>query len=139
MISNSDIYSPEKRSEIMRLIRGHDTKPELVVRSVIHRLGFRFRLHTAELPGRPDIVLSRLKKVVFVHGCFWHQHPGCPRASLPKTRTLWWKNKLTRNFQRDIENQKCLRRQGWRVLVIWQCKMGDSVQLETVLLRFLRQ
>src|SRR5215213_643415 len=136
-LNSSDIYSPEKRSEIMGRIKSRDTKPELVVRSLIHYLGFRFRLHAPELPGRPDIVLSRLRKVVFVNGCFWHRHVGCPQARLPKVRGLWWKNKLTRNFERDVETQKRLRGEGWKVFVVWQCQIRDLSLLEKNLREFL--
>lgn len=133
----TDVYSPEKRSEIMGRIKGSDTKPERVVRSLVHRMGFRFRLHVSQLPGRPDIVLPRHRKIIFVHGCFWHQHPGCPRAKLPQTRNEWWKSKLTRNYERDAEIQKNLRKQGWKVLVIWQCQLRDMCMLETKTHKFL--
>jgi DNA mismatch endonuclease (patch repair protein) len=135
----TDIYSPEKRSEIMGRVKGRDTKPERVVRSLIHRMGFRFRLHASQLPGRPDIVLPRHRKVIFVHGCFWHQHPGCRRAKLPQTRAEWWKSKLTRNRQRDLEAQEHLWQQGWKVLVIWQCQLHDPRRLEAGLRKFLHQ
>lgn len=133
----TDIYSPERRSEIMGRVKSRDTKPELVVRSLIHHLGFRYRLHAPDLPGRPDIVMSRLRKVVFVNGCFWHRHVGCPRSKLPHTRRAWWKDKLTRNFKRDIETQKQLQIEGWNVLVVWQCQIQDLSQLEKSLREFL--
>lgn len=136
-VGRADIYSPEKRSEIMGRVKGRDTKPERAVRSLIHRMGFRFRLHASQLPGRPDIVLPRHRKVIFVHGCFWHQHPGCRRAKLPQTRAEWWKSKLTRNSQRDSETQEQLRQQGWEVLVIWQCQLRDPCRLEAELRKFL--
>jgi DNA mismatch endonuclease (patch repair protein) len=133
----TDIYSPEKRSEIMGRVKGRDTKPELVVRSLIHRMGFRFRLYASRLPGRPDIILPRHKKVVFVHGCFWHQHPNCSRAKLPQTRAEWWLSKLSRNRQRDAEIQEQLQEQGWKVLVVWQCQLRDSRALNALLRKFL--
>jgi DNA mismatch endonuclease (patch repair protein) len=122
----SDVFSKEKRSWIMSRISGSNTKPEIIVRKIIHALGFRFRLHDRNLPGTPDIVLPRHKKVIFVHGCFWHGHKGCKRSTLPTTRSAFWKNKLNGNIVRDEENIKYLRRQGWKVHVVWQCQMRES-------------
>ena len=132
-----DIYSPEKRSEIMSRVRCANTGPELRVRKILHALGFRYRLHTDSLPGKPDIVLSKLKKIVMVHGCFWHQHKNCPRASMPSTRLEWWKAKLRRNQMRDRKVNRQLRALGWSVCVIWECQTKKTKQVETRLLRFL--
>ena len=132
-----DIYPPEKRSEIMRKVRGKDTGLERAVRGIIHRLGFRFRLHVADLPGRPDVVLTRHRKVIFVNGCFWHQHRGCPRSKLPKTRAVWWKRKLERNVVRDRAARRRLVLMGWRALVVWECKAGDPRAVEKRLRTFL--
>lgn len=105
----------------MRAIRSCDTKPELVVRRLLFAAGFRYRLHDAKLPGKPDIVLRKWKTAVFVNGCFWHQHEGCPRASIPSSNNEYWLPKLARNKARDREEQAALMAAGWRVLVVWEC------------------
>lgn len=107
----------------MSLIRGRDTKPELIVRRYLHALGLRFRLHVRNLPGRPDIVLPRHRVVVFVHGCFWHQHVGCRFAVMPKNNRAFWEKKLGGNQRRDARAVATLRRAGWRVFTIWECDM----------------
>lgn len=117
-----DFMTDEQRSWNMSRIRSKDTKPELLVRSLIHSLGYRFRLHDRKLPGRPDIVFPKLKKVVFVHGCFWHRHEGCPCAPLPKSNRDFWTAKLNTNRNRDIRNQLQLRERGWSYLIIWECE-----------------
>lgn len=118
-----DRLSKEHRSWNMSRIRGKDTKPELVVRSMLHRMGYRFRLHVKDLPGKPDIVLPKYRTVIFVHGCFWHRHQGCKLAYTPKTRTSSWISKLNQNVRHDQEMQACLRAQGWKVRVIWECQL----------------
>ena len=120
-----DPLSPEHRSWNMSRITGKDTKPERVVRSLLHRLGFRFRLHRKDLPGRPDIVLPKYKTVVLVHGCFWHRHAGCKYAYTPKSRTDFWRKKFERNVARDISSTRKLRDLGWSVLVVWECEVRD--------------
>lgn len=135
----TDIYEPRKRSEIMSRIRGRGTKPELVVRRIAHNLGFRFRLHRKDLPGRPDIVFPRHRAVILVHGCFWHRHPGCKHASSPKTRKLYWKNKLEDNVARDRRNETALRELGWRVMVIWECETKDREAVAARIKSFLPQ
>lgn len=112
------------RSENMRKIRALDTKPELIVRKLVHGLGYRYRLHRKDLPGRPDIVFGPRKKLIFVHGCFWHQHQdhGCSDGRLPKSRLDYWEPKLNRNIERDAENQDRLCKLGWDVLVVWECE-----------------
>ena len=110
-------------------IRGKDTRPELVVRSALHRLGYRFRLHRRDLPGTPDIVLPKHHTVVFVNGCFWHQHRGCRRATLPLTNREFWKVKLNRNAERDKSNIARLKRLGWRTVVIWSCQANTPALL----------
>jgi DNA mismatch endonuclease (patch repair protein) len=117
-----DFLSPGERSAHMRRIRKVDTKPELRVRSVAHALGFRFRLHRRNLPGTPDLVFPRLRKAILVHGCFWHQHPGCRLARLPKSRPEYWLPKLERNAQRDAEARGALAAEGWQTLVVWECE-----------------
>lgn len=128
--------SPE-RSDIMRRVAQRHTRPELIVRSVIHRLGYRFRLHRLDLPGTPDVVLSSRRKVVFVHGCFWHRHPGCRRASTPKTRVEFWMEKFENTLERDRRSQDSLEAAGWSVLTIWSCELSDTAALEQRLRKFL--
>ena len=135
----TDIFDPEKRSEIMSRIRGRDTKPELIVRKIAHALGFRFRLHRKDLPGRPDIVFPRHQAVIVVHGCFWHRHPGCKRASSPKTRVRYWQNKFEGNVVRDKRNETALRDLGWKVMVIWECETKDHEAVATRIESFLRR
>jgi len=110
-----------------------DTAPELAVRSMAHRMGFRFRLHRRELPGRPDLVFPGQRLAVFVHGCFWHQHPGCANATMPKTRPEFWRRKLNGNVERDRRNCDQLTRLGWRTLVIWECETEDPARLYSIL------
>ena len=124
-----DRISPEERSRIMSHIRSKDTKPEKRLRSLLHRLGFRFRLHRKDLPGTPDIVLPKYRTVIFVHGCFWQQHPGCKKATLPRSNVEFWKNKLEKNIERDKEVEKKLIETGWNVIVIWECEIKKTYSL----------
>lgn len=125
------------RSRIMRAIRKANTRPELAVRRMLHADGFRFRLHRRDLPGTPDIVLPRHRTIVQVHGCFWHQHPGCRHATLPRSRPDYWLPKLERNVTRDAENLSKLQQLGWRVLTVWECEIGDRDTLAARLGGFL--
>lgn len=134
---STDIFTAEKRSEIMARIGSKDTKPELLVRSLLHRLGYRFRLHRRSLPGTPDIVLPKYSAVIFVHGCFWHQHPGCKKATLPKQNATFWKNKLEGNRRRDQLVRQQLRDKGWDVLIIWECETRNIGEVRQKLERFL--
>ena len=118
-----DIYSKEKRSKVMAAVRGRDTSPERQVRRLVHRMGFRFRLHQADLPGKPDMVFRRFHKVIFVHGCFWHRHPGCRRATTPASNREFWERKLARSVKRDAENIRRLAADGWKALVVWECEL----------------
>lgn len=118
----------------MSRIKGRDTVPEKRVRSLLHRLGFRFSLRNQKLPGRPDIVLKSRKVAIFVHGCFWHRHKGCRNAVLPKTRADFWRSKLDGNVQRDKRNAVALKLQGWSVLTIWECEVDDESRLSQKLL-----
>ena len=118
----ADTFTRQKRSEVMSRIRSGNTKPEIKVRSFLHRLGFRFSLRTARLPGKPDVVLKKYKTVVFVHGCFWHLCPHCKSGRLPKSNLAYWKKKLFNNKKRDQKNIKSLLDLGWKVLVIWECQ-----------------
>ena len=116
----------------MAAIKGRDTRPELLVRRLLHKLGYRFRLHQRELPGTPDIVLPGRRVVIFVHGCFWHRH-GCSNSVLPRTRTEWWEAKLDRTVERDAQNIAALEELGWDVLVLWECLLGDEPDLQSKL------
>ena len=130
----TDKLSPVERSAHMRRIRKTDTRPELAVRRAAHRLGYRFRLHRPDLPGTPDLVFPRLRKVILVHGCFWHQHPGCRFARQPKSRLDYWLPKLERNRTRDAEAQAALRKLGWDVLVVWECQVGADADAASLII-----
>lgn len=121
----------------MRRIRKTNTGPELRVRRAAHKLGYRFRLHRRDLPGTPDLVFPRLRKIVLVHGCFWHQHPGCRLARLPKSRSEYWLPKLSRNQKRDYQAIVALRELGWEVLVVWECQSSTEEAAATILAPFL--
>ncbi|MEA2040470.1 MAG: very short patch repair endonuclease [Thermodesulfobacteriota bacterium] len=123
----TDVYSEEKRSQVMSRVHGKNTKPEICVRSALHREGYRFRLHRVDLPGKPDIVLPLYHTVIFVNGCFWHQHPGCRKATIPQNNRPFWKRKLTRTVQRDAQNKADLLGLGWNVITIWECEMRNSM------------
>ena len=135
----TDIFDPEKRTEIMSRIRGRDTKPELIVRRIAHGLGFRFRLHREDLPGCPDIVFPRHRAVIVVHGCFWHRHPGCKHASSPKTRERYWQDKFKANVVRDRRNETGLHDLGRKVMVIWECETRDPDAVAARIESFLRR
>jgi DNA mismatch endonuclease (patch repair protein) len=134
-----DRIAPEVRSRMMAAIRGRDTKPELLVRRLLHAMGYRFRLHRRDLPGCPDIVLPRHRAVVFVHGCFWHRHRNgrCRLATTPKSRVGFWASKFRANRERDARSRRALARLGWKVLVLWECEMEEPQRLEARLARFL--
>ena len=133
----TDILTPEERSERMSRIRSRDTTPELVVRHTVHRMGYRYRLHRRDLPGTPDLVFGPRRKVIFVHGCFWHLHEGCRRARIPKSRVDFWRPKLEGNRARDERNRAELERRRWGVLVIWECEIKDRSELEQRIEEFL--
>lgn len=133
----ADTFTPEKRSACMRAIKSKDTKPERLVRSMIHALGYRFRLHRDDLPGTPDIVLPRLRKIVLVHGCFWHAHQNCKVAHIPKSNSNYWPSKLQCTVRRDARNQRRLRQLGWSVMVLWECSLKDVDRVSARLARFL--
>lgn len=126
----TDHLTTEKRSWNMRQVRNKNTAPEILTRSLMHAMGLRFRLHRKNLPGCPDIVLAKYRTVVFVHGCYWHRHPGCKYASTPKTNTAFWLSKFTQNSNRDTENSRKLKSLGWNVLIIWQCETKDIEKLK---------
>jgi len=134
-----DVFSEEKRSWIMSRVKNKDTKPELIVRSIVHRLGYRFRKNNLNLPGRPDIVLARHHKVIFVHGCFWHGHRRCKRALRPTTNKIFWDKKLDANIARDKHNNKLLKSLGWKTLIIWECQIKNQDKLLSKLENFLKE
>jgi len=135
-----DKLSPERRSLNMSRIRAKNTSPELIVRRIVHSLGFRYRLHVPSLPGKPDLVFPRLKRIIDVRGCFWHQHSlGCPDSRIPRSRLDYWQPKLKRNCERDVKNARQLRRCGWSILVVWECETRDLAKLAIRLIRFLNQ
>jgi DNA mismatch endonuclease, patch repair protein len=122
----ADIVSPEQRSWNMSRITGKNTKPELRLRSILHRAGYRFRLHVSSLPGRPDIVLPRYRTAIFVNGCFWHRHRGCSKSYTPSSRTAFWTAKFEATIARDAKKAAELRKQGWNVLTVWECELQQS-------------
>jgi len=132
-----DRFTSQERSRIMSRIKGRDTKPEKFVRSLLHAMGYRFRLHRKDLPGKPDIVLPKHRKVVFVHGCFWHGHSDCCRAERPKANADFWNKKIDANMARDANAQSSLNKLGWDFLVLWQCEMRDVEKLQRNLECFL--
>jgi DNA mismatch endonuclease (patch repair protein) len=134
-----DVYEKKKRSEIMSRVKRRDTGPELLVRSTVHSLGYRFRLYRPDLPGKPDITLPKHRKVIFVHGCFWHGHKRCPRAERPTTNIAFWRKKLDSNIARDKRNIRQLKKDGWHVLVVWQCQTKKHETLERTLSKFLNE
>ncbi|WP_353389059.1 very short patch repair endonuclease [Halopseudomonas sabulinigri] len=121
-----DIVDQRTRSRMMAGIKGKDTKPEMAVRRYLHAFGYRFRLHREDLPGKPDIVLAKLKTCIFVHGCFWHRHIGCRYATVPKTREDFWSDKFRATVARDLRAIQALKDAGWRVLVVWECEIKHS-------------
>jgi len=133
----ADVFAPEKRSLIMSRIKGRDTRPEILVRSLLHRMGYRFRLHRRDLPGCPDIVFAKHRKVIFVHGCFWHGHPGCRRSERPTANREFWQKKLSGNVERDRKNRLELEKLGWKILIVWTCETRDVARLEGVLKHFM--
>lgn len=122
-VPRTDIVSPEKRSEMMSKVRSKNSVVERKVRSVLHAAGFRFRLHRKDLPGTPDIVLPKYKLVIFVHGCFWHRHEGCPKSSMPKSNREFWEKKFLDNIARDKKAKTILNELGWEVIVVWECEI----------------
>ena len=127
----------EQRSRIMRAVKGADTVPELAVRRLAHRMGFRFRLHRKDLPGKPDLTFPRLRKVIFVHGCFWHGHDCARGARIPVQNREYWTRKVARNMERDSKTRAALRSLGWKSLVVWECEIKDNDRMQRVLRRFL--
>ncbi|NVN84613.1 MAG: DNA mismatch endonuclease Vsr [Rhodopseudomonas sp.] len=127
-----DIVSSDKRSSMMAAVRQKHTKPEVTLRSAVHRLGLRFRLHRRDLPGSPDLVFPAALMVVFVHGCFWHRHEGCRKATTPATRAKFWQEKFAKNIARDRTAKVALENAGWKVLVVWECELSSANAAATV-------
>lgn len=134
-----DRISSTLRSDVMRRVRSRDTAPEISVRKVLHAMGFRFRLHACELPGKPDIVLPKWRTVIFVNGCFWHQHGGCPKAARPSSNVSFWNRKLDRNIARDRTNISRLRATGWRPMTLWECRINDTPAFRRRIGSFIRK
>lgn len=127
-----DTVTTTRRSEIMSRVRCKDTRPEMLVRRLVHGAGYRYRLHVSGLPGRPDLVFAARKKVIFIHGCFWHSHAACPHARIPKSRTEFWSTKLQTNKERDARNLKALADAGWKVLVLWECELQNPALMQKI-------
>jgi DNA mismatch endonuclease, patch repair protein len=132
-----DTLTREERSIRMGLVRGKNTRPELAVRKAVYALGYRYRLHRRNVPGRPDLVFRSRRKVIFVHGCFWHRHPGCARTRTPKSRIPFWEKKFRENVERDEATAHALSQQGWRALTIWECQTESPEELSRLLRDFL--
>lgn len=132
-----DRITADQRSDIMRRIKSRDTSPEMTVRRLVHGMGYRYRLHVKELPGSPDLVFPGRRKVIFVHGCFWHRHPKCRFSTTPKTRVAYWQEKFEKNIARDKRNLKELKKNRWKFLVIWQCEIKDKNSLKKRIACFL--
>ena len=132
-----DTVNPTKRSEIMARIKSKDTKPEILIRKMVHGMGFRFRLHVTSLPGRPDLAFRRMKKVIFVNGCFWHHHNGCKYARMPKSKLEFWIPKLTATTARDTRNIAALESAGWQTLTIWECELADIIAVKKKIMFYL--
>lgn len=132
----ADTWTKGQRSRVMSRVKNKNTTPEVQVRSMLHRMGYRFRLHRRDLPGAPDVVLPRDRKTIFVHGCFWHNH-DCPRGKRPSTRTEFWNPKLDANVERDRANREALEEDGWQVLIVWECELKDSETVREKLRHFM--
>ena len=130
-----DIYSKGKRSWNMSRVRSQDTKPEMIVRSFLHRNGFRFRLHVKNLPGHPDIVLPKYKTVIEVRGCYWHRHKNCSRATIPSTNVAFWQKKFAENTARDHRTDAKLKSLGWNVIIVWECELNNKNNLDEIVMQ----
>ena len=128
----SDVHTKETRSYNMSMIKGKNTKPEMIVRRYLFSKGFRYRVNVKELPGKPDIVLRKYRTVIFINGCFWHGHEGCKYFVIPKTRTEWWRAKIDKNIARDAEVRDKLRSMGWRTMVVWECQLKPKQRENTL-------
>lgn len=127
-----DVLTPEQRKRNMSAIKGKNTKPEILVRKLLHRLGYRFKIQRKDLPGKPDIVLPKYKTAIFINGCFWHRHAGCKYASTPSTNSEFWEKKFAANVKRDARNYATLKEQGWNVLIIWECEAKEILRTKVI-------
>ena len=134
----ADVHDKATRSYNMSQIRSRNTKPEMLVRKFLHAQGFRFKLHDKKLPGKPDIVLPKYKTIIFIHGCFWHGHKDCKYFVAPKTRTDWWMNKINTNIANDLKALKTLKKEGWRIINLWECDL-KPVKVEKTLSKLLNK
>ena len=134
----ADVHTKKQRSYNMSRIKGKNTKPEMLVRKFLHANGYRYKLHDKQLPGRPDIVLPKYNTVIFVHGCFWHGHKNCKYFTVPKTRTKWWTDKINGNKANDAKAVKGLKKDGWKVIIVWACKLKPA-KVEASLLSLLKK
>lgn len=134
----ADVHTREQRSYNMSRIKGKDTKPELLVRKFLHAQGFRYKLHDKTLPGKPDLVLPKYKTVIFIHGCFWHGHARCKYFTIPKTRTQWWTNKINTNKANYAKAVKALKKEGWKVITVWECQL-KKIKAERTLLKLIQK
>lgn len=132
-----DTLTPEQRSHRMSLIRSKNTQAELRVRRLVYAMGYRYRLHRKDLPGKPDLAFLSIRRVIFVNGCFWHRHQGCRRASIPKSRVAYWKDKFAKTLKRDTKNLTQLKAMGWEYLIIWECELRDTKTLRQKIAEFL--
>jgi DNA mismatch endonuclease (patch repair protein) len=128
----ADVHTKEQRSFNMSRIKGKDTKPEMLVRKYLHANGYRYKLHDKTLPGKPDLVLPKHKTVIFIHGCFWHGHENCKYFKIPQTRTEWWTEKINRNIVNDVKAMKLLKKDGWKIVTLWECKLKPTSLEQTL-------
>ncbi|MDN4028679.1 very short patch repair endonuclease [Chryseobacterium gambrini] len=133
----TDIFTTERRSEIMSKISSTETKPEILVRKYLFAQGFRFRKNDKRLPGKPDVVLPKYKTVIFIHGCFWHGHPECKKSKLPETRKEFWEKKISKNIIRDSDNYDELKNLGWNIVIIWECDINNKAKREIIFSKLL--
>jgi DNA mismatch endonuclease (patch repair protein) len=133
----ADVHNKQTRSYNMSRIRSNNTKPELLVRKFLHANGFRYKLHDKTLPGKPDIVLPKYNTIIFIHGCFWHGHANCKYFKIPQTRTQWWLDKINRNTANDAKAVKALKKEGWKVITVWECRLQPA-KVETTLSSLLK-
>ncbi len=130
--SVADVHTIEQRRYNMQQIKATNTKPEMLVRKFLHAKGFRYSLHKKTLPGKPDIVLPKYKTIIFIHGCFWHGHANCKNFTIPKTRTQWWTEKINMNKANDAKDMKALKKEGWKVITVWECKLKPAKMERTL-------
>jgi len=135
----ADIWDKNKRSDVMSKIRSKNTKPEMLLRSLLFKEGFRFRIHDKKLAGKPDIVLKKYNTVIFVHGCFWHYHESCNEGRIPDTNSKFWKEKLARTIERDKQHRKRLKEAGWNVIVVWECELENVKQRNNTIRRIIQE